>query len=1211
MRFVQNITCPICQILCVSSRSVTYPEVITPLASRGSSGNEWTGLVQNFAMNFSLPLRGIVPTFLLFVVLASQSVYAQPSLNGPIVQPPITVESVELLKKQSAEATDLDADTKLKIEGACAQALDDLKRITDADVTAEQFKRDSEDVQLRVGTLRRTLAELQNDPPPLPTELTLAELEQEVSRRGVALAELKTVQAKSEAEPATRANRRREILALILSANQRIADIQKQLDTAAPSDEPALYTVARRAALQSREQLHEAEQPALQNEVAKYDAEDAVAFLRVERDVRTEEVAFATTQLDELQQLLDRQRAADSAATLQRARDAVASTPAPLKKNAEESVTFAEVAHALSLPIEEARRKLESTKIRLEGVRKQFTMTEQRVNDIGLTGSIGALLRRQSVGLPDLRRRGKSVQDRKTLIEDTQYALFEYDDKRSETAETLVQEILKTIAVQNADHLRLEAAVRTVVDQRREFLDGVIRNHNTYLDTLFELDATEQILIRDTRRYQSYINERVLWIRSNRTLFSSLETDASDWWIFDIARWNEVVQQLGKDIQLYPFGYAVAGVFFGILLWRKRHSRRELEAVGIIAERGSCKTIWPTLRAMRFTLMLAVVWPGIVFLIAWRLNASANGSQFAGAVAQALFALSWVYFPIELMRRVCRPRGLADAHFDWSASTVGVFRSNLRWLTLIGLSVVFVTSLLFASDLEHGTDTIERVCFVSGMLVLAVFIRRVLRPETGIFSEYLATNPGGWADRLKSIWYWGCIAIPVTIAGMTIAGYYYTAQRLTWRCYASVVFVVAIQLLSAFLRRLLLVRRRDVTIEQARERRASETASRVHSSDVPHFGPNQIVPPTDLQPDIAANAEQTRRLIRTGLIAVSLVGMWIIWVDVLPALRILDQWPVWTTTVSVETTTGEMRNSVSTMSPSSISTATTATAAEVYSTEVLRTVTIADIGLAVLIGIVTVVCARNIPGLMEITVLQRLPLDNSVRYAVTAITSYMIVLLGVIFAFNAISVGWSKVQWLATALTFGLAFGLQEIFANFVSGLILLFERPIRVGDVVTIDDISGVVARIRIRATTIINWDRKEYVIPNKELITGRLLNWTLSDKTNRILINVGIAYGSDVDKAKEVLLQTCNDHPLVLDDPPTVVTFEGFGDNSLNLVVRTFLPNLDNRLLVIDELHTSIDKVFRDAGIEIAFPQRDLHLRTVDAAQWNGLNLGNAESK
>ena len=197
-------------------------------------------------------------------------------------------------------------------------------------------------------------------------------------------------------------------------------------------------------------------------------------------------------------------------------------------------------------------------------------------------------------------------------------------------------------------------------------------------------------------------------------------------------------------------------------------------------------------------------------------------------------------------------------------------------------------------------------------------------------------------------------------------------------------------------------------------------------------------------------------------------------------------------------------------------------------------------------------------------------------------------------------------QWLATALTFGLAFGLQEIFANFVAGLILLFERPIRVGDVVTVDDISGVVSRIRIRATTITNWDRKEYVIPNKEFITGRMLNWTLSDKTNRIVINVGVAYGSDVQEVKRLLLKTCNDHPLILDDPPTLVTFEGFGDNSLSLVVRTFLPDLSNRLPVIDELHTAIDTAFRRAGIEIAFPQCDLHLKSVSQDIWTGLNRG-----
>ncbi len=126
--------------------------------------------------------------------------------------------------------------------------------------------------------------------------------------------------------------------------------------------------------------------------------------------------------------------------------------------------------------------------------------------------------------------------------------------------------------------------------------------------------------------------------------------------------------------------------------------------------------------------------------------------------------------------------------------------------------------------------------------------------------------------------------------------------------------------------------------------------------------------------------------------------------------------------------------------------------------------------------------------------------------------------------------------------------------------------------------------------------------MIPNKEFITGRMLNWTLSDKVNRVVINVGVAYGSDTDKARSLLQQICQEHPLLLDDPEPLVTFEGFGDNTLNLVVRTYLPDLDNRLATIHELHTRINAEFKRAGIEIAFPQRDLHIRSVDpeAVRW-----------
>jgi potassium efflux system protein len=220
------------------------------------------------------------------------------------------------------------------------------------------------------------------------------------------------------------------------------------------------------------------------------------------------------------------------------------------------------------------------------------------------------------------------------------------------------------------------------------------------------------------------------------------------------------------------------------------------------------------------------------------------------------------------------------------------------------------------------------------------------------------------------------------------------------------------------------------------------------------------------------------------------------------------------------------------------------------------------------------------------TVLERLRIDAAGRFAISTLARYAIVIVGLVSASSTIGIGWAKVQWLATALTFGLAFGLQEIFANFIAGLIILFERPVRVGDMVTIDNVTGVVSRIRIRATTITDSDRKEFIVPNKEFITGRTLNWTLSDTINRVVIHVGVAYGSDTELAREILLKAAHEHPAVLRDPPPSASFEEFGDSSLKLVLRCFLPNLSERTRVIHELHTAINRELTVHGIEITPP-------------------------
>jgi potassium efflux system protein len=269
----------------------------------------------------------------------------------------------------------------------------------------------------------------------------------------------------------------------------------------------------------------------------------------------------------------------------------------------------------------------------------------------------------------------------------------------------------------------------------------------------------------------------------------------------------------------------------------------------------------------------------------------------------------------------------------------------------------------------------------------------------------------------------------------------------------------------------------------------------------------------------------------------------------------------------------------------------------VQTVEQFRAVTLVDLFLALAILLITFMASRNVPGLLQVVLLQRFGLGPGERAAVSTIVQYAIVVIGGSSIFKILGVGWGNIQWLVAALGVGIGFGLQEIVANFISGLILLFERPIRVGDTVTVGDVSGTVSKIRIRATSITDWDRKELIVPNKEFITGRLVNWTLSDTIVRVVIPVGIAYGSDTEKAKELMLMVAEQNENVLLDPGPSVMFMGFGESSLDFHLRAF-TKMDTLLTVRDALNMAVDKTFREAGIEIAFPQRDIHVRSVKDA-------------
>jgi potassium efflux system protein len=366
--------------------------------------------------------------------------------------------------------------------------------------------------------------------------------------------------------------------------------------------------------------------------------------------------------------------------------------------------------------------------------------------------------------------------------------------------------------------------------------------------------------------------------------------------------------------------------------------------------------------------------------------------------------------------------------------------------------------------------------------------------------------------------------------------------------------------------------RRRLAIEQARQRRA-EAAAEAGGAGVggPAIDESLL--------DLAAISDQTRQLIKAGVVLAGLVGMWVIWNGVLPALTYLKDMPIIGPSPSAAY---QVEGTSPNNGGGSIVNVTT-------------NLTWGQLLFAAVALAATFVASRNLPGLLELTLLKNLPFDAGARYAWTTLIRYTITLVGLIIAASQVGITWDKVQWLVAAMGLGLGFGLQEIFANFISGLVILFERPIRVGDIVTIGETSGIVSRVRIRATTITDWDRKELVVPNKDLVTGRLLNWTLSDLTNRVVIPVGIAYGSDTERARQILLEIAANHPFVLREPAPMATFEGFGDSALNLVLRCYLPNLENRLATIHDLYTAIHQAYHEAAIEISFPQRDIHIRSI----------------
>ncbi|WP_162273976.1 mechanosensitive ion channel domain-containing protein [Mariniblastus fucicola] len=1082
----------------------------------------------------------------------------------------ITMQMIdeELAKVEKAELDELDKGAIVKHYVAARQYL--ALANTDAAEAAEYRLKSQSVVETRE-ELRSKIDELDatGNVVQRPNG-SLAELEQQ--KLGLEN-DAETVQQQlklATEEPARRRARLLELPTLENDAQNRLAEVRVQLATEAPDADNPLLTRGRMVELRAEKQNLEQRLELYRVERDVYEATSGI--LSLQKSFAARQLERVNSNLKVIVDAIGRIREKETQDMRQEAEQAVTNNlNSPLKPIAEYNLQLAQRLAKETDELQAIKALRSEGQIAVQKVEAELETMKSRVDAIGLNYEVGAMLRRDKVNLINQQTPFQN-KDVASQLQSVQLNKFRFQDERADLSDmpmALTQAFdAANVPVEIRENLASTAT--ELLTARRRILEKLEDAETDLLHDLIEVKSLQSQYANQSQQFADFLDERILWVRSEPAIGHRNEkgefTDligiqkAFDWFAKP-DNWRSVAAAISKGSRdNSPSVTLIALGLLGLALLQPR-SRSEIKRLGSIAAKRGCREFGPTLSAFLQTAVLTFFWPAIGLALGW-LMTTQNESNFSWSIGRALTVTTLIAITLELMRCVCRNEGLAQNHFSWTEGFRVAVRKHSGWFMAIGLPVLFIIVAIESSN-ENEYNRLGRAAVLVLLAVSIVFTLRifsVFRPGGASFDPEMS-GFDATVSRFRSLVFVAVIIGLVLLFLFAVLGYYESVYKIGASLLQSIQLLIWTVIVFGLAMRFFLVRRRNLRFEQLIQQRKAAIAAAEKQAESGISIASEALD-IDLQNesgmDITDVSRQAREL--TGVIFLIVVGLSLlgIWQYLLPATKILDSWELWRITVG----------------------------------SAVELVTARDLLLSLVAFAITFFCVRNIPGMLELLLLQRLPLDAGARYAVASIFRYILLVVGVIVALGYLKIPWSNYSWLVAAISVGLGFGLQEIVANFVSGLILLLERPVRVGDVVTIDGVTGVVSRIQMRATTVTNWDNQELVVPNKDLISGKLLNWTLSSVINRIALKVGVAYGTDVGKVREIITKIVDRHPDVLKEPAAVITFEEFGDSSLNFVIRCCTTSIKRRWHLVDEINSAINEAFVREGIEIPFPQRVLHM-------------------
>ncbi|OBU09430.1 miniconductance mechanosensitive channel MscM [Morganella psychrotolerans] len=773
-----------------------------------------------------------------------------------------------------------------------------------------------------------------------------------------------------------------------------------------------------------------------------------------------------------------------------------------------------------------------------------------------LNGStaLGEALRAQLSRLPEMPKQQKLDKD----ITDLRVERLKYENMLDALpAETETDSPLIASFPQNQAEL-----YHQLIQSRKELLNSLLSGYDTEILELTKLKvATSQlsdvlIEVRDaTHRYlfwvadatPVYLNYPIEVLQSLNKLLS-LDTLAQLGGAF-----KTMFSWQNREISLYIISTLLLA-FVGLNY--RRHYQAFLDRTSQRIGKVTLDRFSITLRTLFWSVLVSLPLPVLWSAIGYGLQ---NAWQYpiAKAIGDGVSATTPVLWLFMFCATFARPNGLFIAQFRWPEVRVK------RVMRFYQLSIFVIVPLMMAmTTFEHFNErefapTLGRLCFLLLCVALFVITSSLRRAEVPL---YLDRHGSGDNVISKGMW-WLLLLAPVAAALAALLGYLATSQALLGRLETSVAIWFMLLVVYNIITRWMLLQRRRIAFERAKQRRAEILAQRAKSDDDSNVNSNAnsaegVIEIEEPVIDLDTISAQSVGLVRSILTMIALVSCILLWSELHTAFSFLENIRLWDVTSSI--------NGVDTLQP----------------------ITLGSIFVAILVIIITTQLVRNLPALLELALLQHLDLTPGTGYAITTLTKYTITLIGGIVGFSLIGIEWSKMQWFVTAMGVGLGFGLQEIFANIVSGLMILFEKPIRIGDTVTIRDLTGSITRINTRATTLTDWDRKEIIVPNKAFITEQFINWSLSDTVTRIVLTIPVPADANPEQVTILLLVAAQDSPMILDTPSPEAYLVDLQQGIQIFELRAYAAEMGHRLPARHEIHQSILRSFAENNIILPFP-------------------------